>query len=82
MNEPVDLQACERCSKEHPIETMRMMDDCWFCAACVSDFDKTFAACRHEWEPHADSMGDAGQYCTRCTGFVCNEDMHLFARNP
>jgi hypothetical protein len=72
-----ELQGCERCREERPIESMTMMDDCWFCAECVADFDKTFAACDHAWKPHTDSMGDVGRYCTRCTGFVRDEDMHL-----
>lgn len=76
MRDP-DLQGCERCSKEFDIETMSMMDDCWFCESCVADFQKTFDACQHQWEPHTDTMGDAGQYCSKCTGFVRNEDMAL-----
>lgn len=77
MSEPIDLQGCERCSKENPIESMTMMDDGWFCAECTADFQKSFASCEHKWEPHTDHMGDDGQYCSRCTGFVRNEDMPL-----
>lgn len=72
-----DMQGCERCQKENPIETMTMMDDCWFCQACTSEFQAAFASCEHNWSPHVDQMGDAGQYCERCTGFVRNEDLNL-----
>jgi hypothetical protein len=75
MAEQVELQACEHCSKELPVETMEIMDDCWFCSGCTAEWRAIFDACEHRWEPHVDQMGDEGQYCTRCMGFVCNEDM-------
>lgn len=73
MIEPVDLQGCECCPREFPIETMTMMDDCWFCDSCTAEFRRTFDACEHQWEPHTDSMGDRGRYCVRCSGFVMDE---------
>lgn len=76
----IELQGCERCDKENPIQTMTMMDDCWFCQECVTDFQKHFDACDHKWSPHVDCMGDDGQYCERCSGFVRNEDMPLVTR--
>jgi hypothetical protein len=83
MTETIDLQSCERCSKERPIETMTIMEDCWFCQECVDAFQKQFDACDHSWEPHTDVMGDAGQYCSKCTGFVRDEDMPvLFGAKP
>lgn len=72
-----DMQGCERCSKEHPIETMTMMEDYWFCAECVADFQQLFDGCNHKWEPHTDTMGYPGRCCSRCTGFVRDEDAHL-----
>jgi hypothetical protein len=74
MSETIELQACERCSKETSLESMSMMEDCWFCADCTADFQKHFDACDHKWSPHVGSMGDPGQYCERCTGFVADED--------
>lgn len=70
-----ELQQCERCGNESNLETCTRMDDCWYCAACTADFQKHFDACDHRWTPHTDSMGDDGQYCERCCGFVRNEDM-------
>ena len=70
-----DIQACEFCSKEYPIEDCMSMEDSWICQPCYAAWKAEFDACNHEWEPHMDSMGDAGQYCTRCSGFVSDEDM-------
>jgi hypothetical protein len=70
MTDEIDMQGCERCAAELPIERMSMMDDCWFCPSCVADFRKQFDACEHQWEPHTDTMGDEGQYCSKCCGFV------------
>lgn len=77
MSEIVELQGCERCGKENPIETMRLMEDCWFCKECTDEFDAEFKSCDHKWSPHIDSMGDPGQYCERCSGFVRDEDFPL-----
>jgi hypothetical protein len=72
-----ELQTCEHCSKDSPLETMTMMEDCWFCQPCVADFQKHFDNCKHSWEPYTNSMGEEGQHCSHCTGFVRNEDLHL-----
>ena len=83
MSETIELQTCEHCSKDFNLESMRRMDDCWFCESCTADFQKHFDACDHKWSSHIDQMGDEGQYCERCTGFVRNEDFFaLFAKNP
>lgn len=78
----IELQPCERCSKETNLESMTIMEDCWFCAECVADFQKHFDACDHKWTPYTSTMGDPGQYCERCTGFVCDEDMPLLFPAP
>lgn len=70
----VEMQTCEHCSKDFPIESMRMMSECWFCEACTDDFHKHFETCDHKWSPHTDEHGDAGKYCENCSGFVRNED--------
>lgn len=70
-----EMQGCEHCSKEFPIETMSMMSDCWFCEGCTADFRAHFDACKHDWSPHHDEHGDAGQICSKCSGFVRDEDM-------
>ena len=77
MSETIELQTCERCSKDDNIETMTLMEGCWFCAPCVEDFQKHFDACDHKWSPYVNEMGDLGQCCERCTGFVCDEDFPL-----
>lgn len=76
----MEMQTCEHCDKDFPIEQTTIMDDCWFCLGCVAEFQKQFSACSHQWEPHTDSMGDAGQYCTNCSGFVRNVDMQFIAQ--
>lgn len=73
MAEPVDLQQCEHCSKEFPIETMTSMEDCWFCEVCVAAWQKEFDACDHQWTPHTNSMSEPGRICERCNGFVAAE---------
>jgi hypothetical protein len=72
-SEKIDLQACEHCGKEYPIETMHSMSDCWFCYRCTVSFEKAFDACDHKWSPHVDAMGNSGQHCERCSGFVTDE---------
>lgn len=74
MSEAVEMQRCEACDADVPLETATLMEECWFCPACVAKFLETFRACQHEWEPHVDSMGDPGWYCCRCAGFVNAED--------
>lgn len=82
MSETIELQTCEHCSKGANIETMTLMESCWFCADCTADFQKTFDACDHEWSPHTDEMGDPGQVCGCCTGFVRNEDFPSLFGKP
>lgn len=74
MSAEIDLQSCEACGKESPIEECTMMEDCWFCAACAAEWQAEFDACEHEWTPHISVMGEEGRCCTRCCGFVANED--------
>jgi hypothetical protein len=51
-----------------------MMEDCWFCESCTNEFREAFKICEHKWSPHTDVMGDPGQYCEHCSGFVRDED--------
>jgi len=74
MAEKPDLQGCESCDKELPIEQMTSMEDCWFCPGCVEAFQKEFDACDHRWKPHTSTMGEPGRVCERCSGFVADED--------
>jgi hypothetical protein len=74
VSEQIDLQGCEHCGKEFNICSMRMMEDAWFCETCTSEFQEAFAVCEHQWSPHTDQMGDAGQVCEKCLGFVRDED--------
>lgn len=81
MSETAELETCEHCDKDADIGSMTLMEGCWFCAPCVADFQKTFDACDHKWSPHVNEMGDPGQCCERCTGFVCDDDFPaLFGR--
>ena len=68
-----EIQGCEHCQKEFPLETMRMMSDAWFCEPCTKEWQQIFDACQHKWTPHVDEMGDDGRYCERCTGFVADD---------
>lgn len=74
MSEAIELCTCEDCSKDHDVTTMTIMEGCWFCKPCTDDFQAAFDACTHKWSPHTNEMGDQGQYCERCTGFVADED--------
>lgn len=82
MSKIVDLQGCEHCGNSFPIETMRLMEDCWFCEKCTDDFQNHFDSCDHKWSPYVDQMGDPGQVCERCTGFVRDEDFPLLFGQP
>lgn len=68
-----ELQGCEHCEKEFPLETMRMMSDAWFCEACTEEWQEIFDNCQHEWSPYVDAMGGDGRICERCSGFVAND---------
>jgi uncharacterized Zn ribbon protein len=72
-DEPEDLQGCEHCSKEFPIEDMTMMDDGWFCAECCAEWKAEFDACAHSWEPEESEFGEPGKYCGKCHGFVLDK---------
>jgi hypothetical protein len=69
-----DLQACEHCRKEFPIEDMTTAGDCWICPGCYTEWKQTFDACKHEWEPHENEFGEPGKYCGRCMGFMVDEE--------
>lgn len=73
MAEPIDLQQCESCSKEYPIESMQMMEDDWFCEGCYVAWKQEFDACEHRWSQHTSTMGEPGRYCSKCAGFVADE---------
>jgi hypothetical protein len=77
-----ELQGCEHCGKEVPIESMTTMGDCWFCSPCTDEWRAHFASCKHVFTP-SHEHGDAGQYCEKCSGFVRDEDfLLLFPTNP
>lgn len=64
-----DLQGCESCSKDFPIETMTMMCDCWFCEGCYKEWKAEFDACEHHWTPEDSEFGEPGRYCDKCSCF-------------
>lgn len=72
MSETIELQGCEHCNEEKNLELMTRMGDGWFCEDCYADFKTHFDACDHKWTPNIDDMGDEGQYCEKCSGFVCD----------
>lgn len=74
MTDVIDLQSCEHCEKQFPVEGMTRMEDGWFCSGCVAEWRETFDACEHSWTPHVNEMSEDGQYCENCCGFVANED--------
>lgn len=74
MSNAIELCTCEHCNKDRNITTMTIMEGCWFCKSCTDEFQATFDACDHKWSPHTNEMGEPGQYCERCIGFVANED--------
>lgn len=74
--ENVDLQGCEHCGKEFPVETCHMMSDVWICDGCYKDWKKIFDACQHEWEPEESEFGEPGQYCHKCCGFQLTKAVH------
>lgn len=66
-----DEVACEHCSKVVPIETATLMGDYWYCPECLSEWQATFDACEHTFEPYW-YAGEDGQLCSKCSGFVVN----------
>lgn len=82
MTETIELQTCEHCSKDFDLESMTLMEGCWFCEGCTADFQKHFDACEHKWSPHVNEMGDQGQHCEKCTGFVCDDDFPALFGTP
>lgn len=78
MADDIDLQGCEHCDNAFDIEHMTLSGDVWLCPACVIEWDKTFAACQHEWESDAHE-GVAGQFCPKCSGFVEQADFEVMS---
>jgi len=72
-----DLQTCEHCGKSTDIEECHRHEDVWLCDSCDKEWREHFKKCDHNWTPHVNEMGEDGQYCTRCAGFVCDEDFPL-----
>jgi hypothetical protein len=68
---------CERCDAVVPLDDLIRHIDVSFCRACDAAWQRHFAACIHQWEPHQGEWGP-GRYCTRCTGFVEDEDAMIF----
>ena len=83
MSEAIELQGCECCDQEKNLELMTRMSDGWFCEDCYANFKTHFDACDHKWVPEVDDMGDEGQYCEKCSGFVCDGNFAaLFGKPP
>jgi uncharacterized Zn ribbon protein len=78
----IEFQGCEHCDKEYSIEDMTMMGEFLLCPPCVDEWQGVFNVCKHEWEPEIDEMGDDGQYCTKCCGFVRNGDFPILFGKP
>jgi len=70
-----DLQGCEHCAKEFPIETMTMMGDYWYCQGCYDEWKAHFDACDHHWTPEESEFGEPGRYCDKCSGFQLLDDV-------
>lgn len=74
MTEKPDLQQCESCTKEYPIQSMQMMEDNWICEDCYVEWKAEFDSCAHRWKPHTGTMSEPGRICERCSGFMADED--------
>lgn len=72
--EPLDMQACEMCQKERPIEAMQLMEDDWICEDCYVAWKAEFDACDHVWKPHTSVMSEPGKICEKCSGFVADPE--------
>jgi hypothetical protein len=83
MSAVIELQGCECCGEEKNMQTMERMADGRICLDCYVGFKTNFDACDHEWRPDIDDMGDHGQCCLKCSGFVCDDSFaELFGTAP
>lgn len=69
-----DMQRCETCPSDHPIEEMERHGEVWLCPKCSRDANEAFLACDHSWRPDFDEHGEPAQYCGKCGGMVPNDD--------
>lgn len=76
----VEMQGCEHCSAEVPIEDAVYSEGCYFCPKCYAEWKAHFDTCEHSWEPHYDEYGTPGRYCNKCCGFVADEKPPLTAQ--
>lgn len=74
MSEPIDLQGCEHCGKEFPIEQCTMMVDCWYCESCCAEWRAIFDSCEHDWRDDYQD-GEKGVLCRKCNGFMPDFEM-------
>lgn len=76
-DDPEELVSCWWCNASVPVEeAFSELEGDWVCAKCRAEWVEHFQSCDHAWEPYIEpNYGDEGQYCTRCNGFVRNEDM-------
>lgn len=76
-DDPEELVSCWWCNASVPVEeAFSELEGDWVCAKCRAEWVEHFQSCDHAWEPYIEpNYGDEGQYCTRCGGFVRNEDM-------
>lgn len=78
----IEMQGCESCGKEFPLEDMIRQQDGWFCEGCYAEFKAQFDACEHKWTPEIDDMGDEGKYCEKCCGFVADGNFEALFGKP
>lgn len=69
MTDEIEMQGCEHCSKEFPLDQVTMMGEYWFCHGCEAEWRAVFDACEHQWEDSSDD-GVQGTYCPKCSGFI------------
>ena len=76
-DDPEERVSCWWCNASVPVaEAFSELEGDWVCAKCRAEWVEHFQSCDHAWEPYIEpNYGDEGQYCTRCSGFVRNEDM-------
>ena len=67
-----EMQACEHCGSEVPLDDAVSSEGCWYCPKCFEEWRAEFDACEHDWdaEPYYGEHGDEGRLCKKCSGFV------------
>lgn len=77
-----DMQTCETCPAEHPIDNMRCHGEVYLCPKCSGEAYEAFRTCAHNWRPETDAFGDAVQRCNKCGGDVPDDQFERIVGTP